>query len=43
MVFYSRQQRSLNGSLNLENAVESSIYRVSINNLYLFEYFKQPV
>jgi hypothetical protein len=39
MVLYSLQQRPL----NLENVVESSIYRVSLTLLYLFEYFKQPI
>jgi hypothetical protein len=31
VVLYSLQQRPLNGLLNLEDAVESSIYRVSLN------------
>jgi hypothetical protein len=31
MVLYALQQRPLNGALNLEYAIEFSIYRVSLN------------
>jgi hypothetical protein len=39
-VLYALQQRPLNGPLNLEDAAGFSIYRVSLNALYPFEYFK---
>jgi hypothetical protein len=35
-VFYSLQQRSLNGPLNLEDAAVSSIYRVSLNGFSIY-------
>lgn len=43
MVLYYLQQRPLNSSLNLEDAVGYFTYRVSLNvplSVYPFEYFK---
>jgi hypothetical protein len=40
MVLYALKKRPLNGPLNLEGTAGFSIYRVSLNDPYPFEYFK---